>query len=420
MSKIKFHASYKPKINTNIIEDFNYELLQKLKSLNFQGSENLGFDDIAINYSVKGFNDIIAQCDLLYKNNIEYLLVVSSKETELILKAAIKFIFGPNDFNADKKIKLIFINNEDTKINIQKKVHYYFQLSNISYMGVMFLDVFSDNNKEKNIWLVEHILSKFNQQASDFFIKRLIYYIGKKEWFSYLKKYNIPEKNILFVSSSVHNKYSFFSEICLVILATQGVNLTKLIHGYKSVSESLNSDEQYFNKALSLVLHLINFYELNTVDKTKLNLFVGYDSFLFELVSVFALHFNLITIKDKVFNDSCIFPENISSIGQPVLSNGLEKILFYFVFDRKYFDYRSSSNVDYDDLLSKFSSFTFDEFNKISLNAFDNYFVSYTDNSKSVRLEIQQNDEEALGELIGILYWAKILYCIYHDSNPFD
>ncbi|VEU69330.1 Uncharacterised protein (plasmid) [Mycoplasmopsis canis] len=31
----------------------NKEIIEKIRSLNFEGSENLYFDDIAINYSIK-------------------------------------------------------------------------------------------------------------------------------------------------------------------------------------------------------------------------------------------------------------------------------------------------------------------------------------------------------------------------------
>ncbi|MGZ9756175.1 hypothetical protein [Mycoplasma sp. 4423] len=420
MSKVKINTLYKAKYLQKELYIFNTNIISKLKSLNFKGSQHLGFDDIAINYSVKGFNNIINFCNLLYKNNIKYLLVIASKQTQLMLQSALEFIFGKYDFYSDVKIKLIFINNEDTKVNIESKIYAYFHHCDIKHTGIMFLDVFDNINKLKSKWLVELVLSKFNQHASEFFVQKLIYFIGKKEWFANLAKYNIPDSNILFVSSSVHNQFSFFSELYLVLLATQGVNLNKLIHGYKNISESIYANDSYFNKALGMFLHLVNFYnENNTKKDISLNIFVGYDDFLENLSKVFAYHFNMLTVRKKVFNDSCVFSRDISSIGQSILSNGLPKTLFYFVFKRKYFDYQLSSNIDFDDLLSNLSNFTLHAFKNTSLNSFNNYFISYIDDSKSVEIEIANNDEEALGELIGLLYWSKILYAIYYDLDLF-
>ncbi|VEU69326.1 Uncharacterised protein (plasmid) [Mycoplasmopsis canis] len=57
----------------------NKEIIEKIRSLNFEGSENLYFDDIAINYSINGIVDIIKYCNNIYKNGVEHLIVWASQ-----------------------------------------------------------------------------------------------------------------------------------------------------------------------------------------------------------------------------------------------------------------------------------------------------------------------------------------------------
>ncbi|UWV79216.1 hypothetical protein NW072_03980 [Mycoplasmopsis felis] len=164
----------------------------------------------------------------------------------------------------------------------------------------------------------------------------------------------------------------------------------------------------------------MNFYKLvNNNDKLLLNLFLSYDTFLDSFAKLFTYELNKLTYNQNIINDYTYFPENITSTIQPILSFPYLKQIIYLDIKEKYFDYQPSSNIENDDAISHLNYFTLNSLKEISINNFNNYYQSYTESSYSFTLEIQRNTEEALGKLIGILYWTKIFYGIFFDINPF-
>ncbi|MBN4084334.1 hypothetical protein [Mycoplasma sp. CSL10166] len=422
MSKIKIIANNNLIINNKIENEDYRDLLNQIKSLNFKGSENLEFDDIAINYSINGIDKIIEYCNLIYSNNVEYLIVWSSKNTELALKSVLNYIFGLYDYNIEKKVKLLFLNSSDSKEVFKEKVNYYFNFSKGNNLAIMFLDGFNSKDDKDNLFYSNYLLDKFSRQASNFLIKKLIYFVGKSTWLKYIDNFNIPNQNIFIVSEQINKTYNILTEICLIVLATQGVNIIKLINGYKNASKYILTNNLYFNNSLKLALYLNKFSKQEQkmkIRKSSLNLFIAYDDFLTNLMNLFANNFNQKTLNKNTFNDYAEFPGDISVLGQSILSNNINKLVVYFKIKQKYFDFQLSSNADYNDLLTNFSNLTMQQFNEISYKSFDNYLTSFNDDVTSLCVEIEKNDEESLGELISLLYWSKIFYCVLNDINPF-
>ncbi|VEU69327.1 Glucose-6-phosphate isomerase B (plasmid) [Mycoplasmopsis canis] len=190
---------------------------------------------------------------------------------------------------------------------------------------------------------------------------------------STFEKHKIPNNNIFIVSSDINENYSFFSEISLIILATQGINIKKLVDGYKSNSTKVLNHDLYFNSALKLA-----FYLNQDISKSKngkinalrnINLFVSYDSSLNISSNLFSHLYNPLTIKQNTFSDYAFFPTDISKIGQSVLSNKIPKLIIYLTFKQNNFDFQSSSIIDEDDLLSNFEHVTLNQIKNASLNA---------------------------------------------------
>ncbi|WP_322901086.1 hypothetical protein [Mycoplasmopsis felis] len=411
----------KNKFNDNLFSLENNKiinsLLQKFKTLNFYGSENFSFDDIAINYSIKGIDKIIQFCNLLYKNKTENLIVLCSFETQQLIETSLDFIYGKLNNIENNKIKLFFINDSDSYQVMENKLNYYFFKTKNNNLSILFLDIFVKKNNQSKIKIIYKLIDKLHQKASDFLIKKSIYFIGKNNWYLNFKKFLMTKENILIISDSIHNEYHFFSEIILVLLATQGLNINKIINGYKQVSDSILNEDVYSNLPLNIFL---NFYKLvNNNDKLLLNLFLSYDTFLDSFAKLFTYELNKLTYNQNIINDCTYFPENITSTIQPILSFPYLKQIIYLDIKEKYFDYQPSSNIENDDAISHLNYFTLNSLKEISINNFNNYYQSYTESSYSFTLEIQRNTEEALGKLIGILYWTKIFYGIFFDINPF-
>ncbi|EIE41062.1 hypothetical protein MCANUF31_00365 [Mycoplasmopsis canis UF31] len=401
----------------------NKEIIEKIRSLNFEGSENLYFDDIAINYSINGIVDIIKYCNNIYKNGVEHLIVWASQTTQKLINSCLDFVLGKNNFHNENKIKLHFIDGYDKLTITKQKLDKYFKEDKNNKIAIIFLDGFIELNEGKINQMINLILSKFSEKSSDFLIKKMIYFIGKNEWFQHLKKHKIPNNNIFIVSSDINENYSFFSEISLIILATQGINIKKLVDGYKSNSTKVLNHDLYFNSALKLA-----FYLNQDISKSKngkinalrnINLFVSYDSSLNISSNLFSHLYNPLTIKQNTFSDYAFFPTDISKIGQSVLSNKIPKLIIYLTFKQNNFDFQSSSIIDEDDLLSNFEHVTLNQIKNASLNAFNDYLLSFNEATDVLRIDFENQSEEVFGEFISILYWSKIFYGIINNINPF-
>ncbi|WP_027121566.1 hypothetical protein [Mycoplasma leonicaptivi] len=418
MSKIKI-IDYKFENFQNRIT--NKEIIEKLKSLNFKGSENLIFDDVAINFSINGFKYIIEYCDMLYEKNIDYLIIWCSKETQLAIESCLNFIFGKFDFHKQEKIKLFFINTEKDLVLFKNKLNYFFQNSTKNNLAIMFCDGFSDcKNREPEVY-VDILYSKFTELASDFLIKKLIYFVGKSEWLKFIDKIGIPPKNILITNSNINKHFCFFSETVLIILATQGVELKKLINGYKANAVFLENSDDFFNKSLALAKFVSqNLNSDYNIKNTQLNLFISYDSFLDFTIKNTSFNFANLFIKKNIFSDYLFFPENVSQMTQIILSESLKKLIIYFQVKQKFFDFEPSPIVNDDDLLTKLNHFSLNKILYTSQETFNNYLLSFNSFVKTIKIEIDDNSEEAYGELISLIYWAKIFYGIIHNLDPFE
>lgn len=411
-------------VNLDSFSNSNKDIIEKIRSLNFIGSENLHFDDIAINYSINGINEIVKFCNMIYKNGVEHLIVWASRNTQNLIQSCLNFVFGQDDFYADEKMKLYFIDGIDELRITKQKLDKYFSLDLNNKMAIVFLDGFIEADEQKIQQIMDLTLSKFNERTSDFLIKKLNYFIGKSEWLKYFIKYQIPKENVFIISSDIHEKFSFFSEICLIILATQGINIHKLVDGYKNNVQNIFSYDLYFNTALKLA-RFIDQTEFNfkTVEKNKLNhinLFVSYDRFLDSTANLLANLFNYSTLRKNVFCDFTSFPSDISKVGQTVLSNKINKLLIYLNFKQKQFDFQTTSLVNEEDLVSKFEHLSFNELKNISYNVFNDFLLSFNNSVDVLKIDFEKNSEEVFGELISILYWAKIFYCIINNIDPFN
>ncbi|WP_223212255.1 hypothetical protein [Mycoplasmopsis canis] len=54
-----------------------------------------------------------------------------------------------------------------------------------------------------------------------------------------------------------------------------------------------------------------------------------------------------------------------------------------------------------------------------SLNAFNDYLLSFNEATDVLRIDFENQSEEVFGEFISILYWSKIFYGIINNINPF-
>ncbi|QNM93878.1 hypothetical protein H9M94_01220 [Mycoplasma sp. Pen4] len=392
------------------------EIIEQIKSLNFKGSSFLGFDDIAINFTLNGVDQILSFVDKLYKRNIDILIIWTKKEIQIGIEAALEFIFGKYDYNQDKKIQLVFINEQQTPEYIDKEITYQLNKNQDKNISLLFLDSFGNNESQK--YSIETFISKFNHQASEFLIQKSIYYIGSRKTYTSITNVNVPYENIFFVSDDIHSEYSLVSELSMILLATQGVNIQNMIDGYANMSQKILNPDIYFNVALDLAM----VFNANLSKKEHHgvnNIFIAYDVFAKKLAKLFSYMFNKTTLELGVLNSALDFPTQISTYGQTLLTSDDSIFVNFITIKEKLFDYQTSSNLENDDLIDQLKPLTINQFNAESFTTFNNYLTSYNSDLKSIQIEIQNNSEQALGELISLLYWSRIFYCVLNDLDSF-
>lgn len=398
----------------------NKEIIEKVKSLNFLGSEYLNFDDIAINYSINGIDAIIKFCNNIYSNGIKHLIVFASSMTTNLIKSCINFILGKNNYSNHKRIKLHFVDGQKQLYVIKQKLDKYFSEDENNNIAIAFTDGFYELSPQKNSDIVNMIMAKFSERSSFFLIDKLIFFIGKRQWLNYLENHKIPNKNIHIISSSLNETFLFYTEISLILLATQGINIKKLVEGY--------AKNQYhifeYDLSLNLSLKLAWFFSTSQFEEQhknlkQLNLFVSYDKNLnFLATSIPSLLNNLLS-ENNVFCDSANFPSDISKIGQMLLTSKIPKAIIYLTINQNNFDFQPTTDVQYNDLLTGIDYSTIHSLKNLSYQVFNDYLISYNSFVTNLEINFAKQNEETFGEFISIIYWAKIFYGIINKLNPF-
>ncbi|QCZ36591.1 hypothetical protein [Mycoplasma nasistruthionis] len=417
MNQIKIIKNYY-QTQQQIANDINLSntIIQKVQSLNFKGSSYLGFDDITLNFTINGYERIIQFCNLLYEKQINLLIIWTKPEIQKAIEASINFVLGLNDFDKSKKIRLVFVNESQNDLLINRQITKELNENNKETVGLLFLDSFGAEKAHLNS--IKNFLSQFNRYASDFLIKKSIFYVGRSISYVDTLNLNVPRENCLFVSDDVHPQYSLLSEIGLVILALQGINVQKVIEGYAKASESLSEFDIYFNKALDLALILNNNFK-NNEDSTFMNHLIAYDTSLNNFLGYFAYLFNKTTLAQNILNTNCSFPKQINTYAQNLLSGPIYTLASFWVVKNKSFDFQLSSNIENDDLIDQIKNYTVNQIKNSSYETFSTYLNSFNDTLNSFTVEINSNSEFALGQLINLLYWSRIYYCVINDIDPF-
>ncbi|SJZ42832.1 hypothetical protein [Mycoplasmopsis verecunda] len=411
--KTKYYQEKSQLENENNISN---EIINKVKSLNFKGSSFLGFDDIALNFKINGIEKIVEFCNKLYRRQTNTLIIWTQKQNQLAIESCLQFIFGKSDYHKKQKIELVFINEQLPEQNVVNIINYYLNKNNQDNIALLFLDSLGhDDNQQQSI---KNFISKFNYQSSEFLIKKSVYFIGRKNIFGNVDNISIPRENAFFVSNDIHPNFSLLSEIGLILLATQGINIEKLINGYTEANKNVLNPDIYFNNALKLALYLNENDMQNQLEGFN-NINIAYDLFLQKYVEFYSSNLNQISLIQSILNTSALFPNDIPAQSENILSGNRNKFVIFWILKQRYFDYQLSSNIDNDDLIDQLKNYTMNQFNEKSYDVFQNYLTSFNDDVKSIEIQIENNSEEALGELISLAYWSKIFYCIMNDLDAF-
>ncbi|MFV8468399.1 hypothetical protein ACNQ2K_01870 [Mycoplasma sp. VS292A] len=407
---------YQEKNTQNQESQVANDIISKVKSLNFKGSSFLGFDDIALNFKINGIDRIVDFCNKLYRRKTNTLIIWCKKENQVAIDAALQFIFGASDYHKDNKIELVFINEQLPEHIVSKTINHYLNINKQDNIALLFLDSLGyDDNQQA---AVKNFISKFNYQSSEFLIKKSIYFIGRKNIFSTIDNISIPRENAFFVSNDIHSDYALLSEIGLILLATQGVNIEKVIAGYTDANKNILNPDVYFNNALKLALYL-NENDTKNNPGGFINLNIAYDLFLDKYVHFYAQSLNKITLEESILSQAVLFPNDIPWQAEDILSGQRNKFILFWTLKQRFFDYQLSSNIENDDLIDQLKNYTINQFNEKSYDVFLNYLTSFNDDVNAIEIAIENNSEEALGELISLCYWTKIFYCIINDIDPF-
>ncbi|QGZ97845.1 hypothetical protein GE118_03475 [Mycoplasma sp. NEAQ87857] len=380
---------------------FKQEVNNKLSKLAFNDAEFMNFEDIAYNFKLNGIHQIINFCNLFYELKIHTLIIFCSEEIKQSIQSCINFLLM-NQINnkSELKIKLIFI-NQNTSINRFVDV-----LNSFNHkIGLLYLDTLLDLQSNKMYYYNQWIINFLKQEK----ISYEQFYIGKDNKLIH-KLFN--EKHILLVSEYFNQNYSIFSEVVLVILATQGINIKKIIDGYVAYTGKNN-------RLKYLSYELASFWSKYQINNKTFNVFASCHHFLNDLSSLFAFLLNKSSLNEHLINTSINLPSDISSLGQYLLDGNHNKIITYLDIKRSYFDFQFSDNVLDDDMLDQWNISTINQYYKYTHEVFNTQLTSFNKDIKSISITCETNNEIYLGALVSIFYFAKIYYCLYNNLHPF-
>ncbi|MBD5788942.1 hypothetical protein MSGX11T_02891 [Mycoplasma synoviae GX11-T] len=401
-------------------ERFLSRQISKIVSLDFDRSENIAFNDIANSFSKKnsGIKHIVNFCDNIYNLNLDYLLILTPSDLKISILACLDFVLGKQDFNEDKKIKFIFIDESESSSSIDEKIDYFFEKVRDNRVGLLFIDEIVKNEKLKKVG--QNLIIKFNKFSSHFIVKKYLFYVGKRSLFSQnYENLNLLKENILFSSEDIHNDYNIFSENVLIFLALKGINISKLIDGYEIEVNKIFFKTSEMPKSLDLAVSLYEARnELFVEEDTQKIFFVAYDDFLINISKLFSIKYQKLLSKYRAFCDYLHFPRQIYSVGQIVLNGAKNIFMIYLTINNKIFDFQFSSNLN-DNYGQDFENYTLNEMKRHSKDVFDNNFLSLNPSSKSIEINLENNKEQTLGELLAILYWSKIFYSMISSQKAF-
>ncbi|EFF41854.1 glucose-6-phosphate isomerase [Mycoplasmopsis alligatoris] len=404
--------------NSDVQNDL-IETNKMLLSKNLTDFEYLEFNDIAFNYSITGIKRIIKMCNNLKSNCVESLkeLFIFAPSFQINnIMAALNFVLGESYFYKKHALKITFLEFHESYSSLQEKIDYLNTKTRRDFGIIILGDLKKNPSFEK---IIKRSLSDVQSNLGARFLKKNVFIIGKYSTVELFKNININSSNIFVTSDNIADNNTFFTESCLFPIALCGIDILKLVKGYKDISLNAYSIDLENNLALRFASHLFHdLYNLG-LDRTHLNIIASDSKNMKHLLDLHLFNQNILNISKDIASIGFYGNENIYTQGQMLVDGNKNKSILYFTINEEKIDYQPSSEVDHNDGFTHLEINSLNKFKKDSYLVFRNYLSSFSANIKILEVTIDAFNEETFGGLIALIYYANIYYAMLINSNAF-
>lgn len=399
MKKINLKTfNFYPDFSNEELRKKSSALIKKIKIKDIDNFEIFNFHDLASNFDEEILKNVYEFGSEIYNQKIEDLIIVGNDKIFSNFNFAHNFLLKNNLLN-DKKINLIFISENDSTVVLNEKIKYIKEIISLKKTGLVLMGFKKTTNEFFNF--VKHLINLLQINIGYFNLHKSIFIIGKEtfeEQFSYLK---INEKNTLIVPNILPNTYSFFSEPNLFLLLLDNINIEEVLEGYRQGSlEWINNKItenfafqyayclNFLTKEKEIIINLSNKYylknSLNEISKIRNGFYNG-----------------------KVISYSFTYPNDIFLIGQHLTENNKNILVSNFIVKNENVDYKISDDINNEDNLKEYSSYTINFLSNMSDNIVNDLIVNIG-SIPLIEIEIEDISNISLGIFISFLYWSSI------------
>ncbi|WP_036434578.1 hypothetical protein [Mycoplasmopsis columboralis] len=388
------------------------EIQNKLQSLKFENSEYLAFSEIAENFKISGIDKIINLINHFYQNNFNNLIIFGTPQLEIEFNAIKEFVLSKFDPYKEYKLQCYFINTQETIEAIVNKLQY-LQRSNFNNNAFIFTDKYP---KAKQLQTHFQITKKILEHDIDeHILKNNLFYIGK--YTSELEQVyeEFLKTNIILTSENIHDKYIAFSDLMLLLIGSQGIDIKKYINGYSMINQRFIKGELGKNEAFKLAWNLFS-NNLNCVS------FVCHLQELQYIGKAFAYNLNTLNSIPNRWYESVNFTSDSSYITQNIINGNInnKKALINLEVSYTNYDFQFTSDINNLDTLSEFDLLTLGDMQKIAQKSLTNYSESMNPDIIWINIKTENTKEESCAMLIALIYWTKIYLAMLNKKSPFN
>ncbi|WP_029608898.1 hypothetical protein [Mycoplasma simbae] len=411
MPKIKLQAyNYYPDFNNENLIKKGVDIVNGINWKNIAGFENFGFHELALNFSSQNIHEITQLAQQLSDLNIENIVIFSDLEVEQNFKAGYHFVLE-NDLLQNNKINYFFINSDNpthtwfdqlanlaSHIDLNKTAYIFAKLSLYTQSFIEFIKIFVN----------------FVQQKIGYYrCLNQMFIVAKEACEEQLLFLEIDEENKLIIPNILHQKYSFFSEINLLLLFVKGIDISQVLDGYTSASIDFASDRIKDNLAFQYG------YICSMLSQDKNSaLQIGSDDLLKGILALHSRFKNEHYFPQQKWSSFTIFPQEIYTYAPYTIGMSNTYYASFFEVNKLRHDYRITPELNINDGVEKYKQNRLSEFTLINNEGIVTTLSSVA-NVPLIRITLDSNNEAVLGALICFLYWSNIFECYIKQLNPF-
>ncbi|MGL4343099.1 MAG: glucose-6-phosphate isomerase [Metamycoplasmataceae bacterium] len=413
MNKIKININRA--IKNGVLETYKEQVKKihkQIERLEGEGSEFLGWKDLAENTDLDEIKKMEKKAEFLWKNKIEVLVVIGIGGSYLGVKAGIDFVLGNLPSENEKKIEIIYAGESLSSTDLAQKLKYVenkkFAINVISKSGTTTEPAIAFRMFKK---LLEDKIGKNN--AKDFIIattdanKGTLFNISKKENY---EMFVIPD--------NVGGRFSVLTPVGLFPFACIGLNIRKIIKGAIEASNFYSLENLEDNDAYK---YAVTRFHLYNKQKFASEMIVSYEANLNFFLEWWKQLFGESEGKNEkgLLPHSAIFSTDLHSLGQFIQEGS--KILFETIITVKnpiidlqiVEDKENLDNLNY--LLNK-------SVHEINNAAFEATYDAHTlvGNVPNIHIEIDKTDEYSFGALVIFFERAVAMSGYLMEINPFN